>query len=64
MLHSISTLNIDTFFYLLNPALNPCMEHLCTQLCLLSGLRPRYYSCHCQSGWKLDTDKRTCIKGI
>lgn len=44
-------------------ATNPCSEHLCTQLCLLSGLRPRYYTCHCQSGWKLDTDKRTCIKG-
>ncbi|KAM9425856.1 low-density lipoprotein receptor-related protein 2 [Pholidichthys leucotaenia] len=43
-------------------AINPCKEHLCTQLCLLSGLRPRYYTCHCQSGWKLDTDQRTCIK--
>lgn len=45
-------------------AINPCSEHLCTQLCLLSGLRPRYYTCHCQSGWKLDADKRTCIKGM
>uniref|UniRef100_A0A3Q3BE47 Low-density lipoprotein receptor-related protein 2-like n=1 Tax=Kryptolebias marmoratus TaxID=37003 RepID=A0A3Q3BE47_KRYMA len=44
------------------PAINPCREHFCTQLCLLSNLRPRYYTCHCQSGWKLDTDKRTCIK--
>ncbi|TDG98033.1 hypothetical protein EPR50_G00214030 [Perca flavescens] len=43
-------------------AIDPCREHLCTQLCLLSGIRPRYYTCHCQSGWKLDTDKRTCIK--
>ncbi|XP_015230707.1 PREDICTED: low-density lipoprotein receptor-related protein 2-like [Cyprinodon variegatus] len=43
-------------------AINPCREHLCTQLCLLSTLRPRYYTCHCQSGWKLDTDQRTCIK--
>ncbi|KAG7227889.1 hypothetical protein INR49_013683, partial [Caranx melampygus] len=43
-------------------AINPCREHLCSQLCLLSGLRPRYYTCHCQSGWKLDADKRTCIK--
>uniref|UniRef100_A0AAQ5Z5D7 Low-density lipoprotein receptor-related protein 2 n=1 Tax=Amphiprion ocellaris TaxID=80972 RepID=A0AAQ5Z5D7_AMPOC len=42
--------------------INPCREHLCTQLCLLSGMRPRYYTCHCQSGWKLDDDKRTCIK--
>lgn len=50
--------------YVLNSAINPCIDHLCTQLCLLSGLRPRYYSCHCQSGWKLDADKRTCIKGI
>lgn len=49
---------------LLNSAINPCSEHSCTQLCLLSGLRPRYYTCHCQSGWKLDTDKRTCIKGM
>lgn len=49
---------------LLKLAINPCSEHLCTQLCLLSGLRPRYYSCHCQSGWKLDADKRTCIKGM
>uniref|UniRef100_A0AAX7TL23 EGF-like domain-containing protein n=1 Tax=Astatotilapia calliptera TaxID=8154 RepID=A0AAX7TL23_ASTCA len=44
-------------------AINPCSEHLCTQLCLLSTLRPRYYTCHCQSGWKLDADKRTCVKG-
>uniref|UniRef100_A0A3Q3MKS2 Low-density lipoprotein receptor-related protein 2 n=1 Tax=Mastacembelus armatus TaxID=205130 RepID=A0A3Q3MKS2_9TELE len=43
-------------------ATNPCSEHLCSQLCLLSGLRPRYYTCHCQSGWKLDADQRTCIK--
>uniref|UniRef100_A0A3B4FXS2 Low-density lipoprotein receptor-related protein 2 n=1 Tax=Pundamilia nyererei TaxID=303518 RepID=A0A3B4FXS2_9CICH len=43
-------------------AINPCSEHLCTQLCLLSTLRPRYYTCHCQSGWKLDADKRTCVK--
>lgn len=48
----------------LHLAINPCSEHLCTQLCLLSGLRPRYYTCHCQSGWKLDADKRTCVKGI
>uniref|UniRef100_A0A7N8XVY7 Low-density lipoprotein receptor-related protein 2 n=1 Tax=Mastacembelus armatus TaxID=205130 RepID=A0A7N8XVY7_9TELE len=40
-------------------ATNPCSEHLCSQLCLLSGLRPRYYTCHCQSGWKLDADQRT-----
>lgn len=44
-------------------AINPCGDHFCTQLCLLSNLRPRYYTCHCQSGWKLDSDKRTCIKG-
>ncbi|XP_054913786.1 low-density lipoprotein receptor-related protein 2 isoform X1 [Poeciliopsis prolifica] len=43
-------------------AINPCREHLCTQLCLLSAMRPRYYTCHCQSGWKLDSDQRTCIK--
>ncbi|TMS22387.1 Low-density lipoprotein receptor-related protein 2 [Larimichthys crocea] len=43
-------------------AINPCREHPCSQLCLLSGLRPRYYTCHCQSGWKLDADRRTCIK--
>uniref|UniRef100_A0A671UNK4 Low density lipoprotein receptor-related protein 2b n=1 Tax=Sparus aurata TaxID=8175 RepID=A0A671UNK4_SPAAU len=43
--------------------LNPCKDHPCSQLCLLSGLRPRYYRCDCQSGWKLDTDKRTCVKG-
>ncbi|XP_053722161.1 low-density lipoprotein receptor-related protein 2 [Synchiropus splendidus] len=43
-------------------ALNPCRDHLCTQLCLLSNIRPRYYTCHCQSGWKLDSDQRTCIK--
>lgn len=48
----------------MNSAINPCSEHLCTQLCLLSGMRPRYYSCHCQSGWKLDADKRTCVKGM
>lgn len=60
-----STLNTDNWVwcYFSNPALNPCREHLCTQLCLLSGMRPRYYSCHCQSGWKLDTDQRTCIEG-
>lgn len=49
---------------LLNSAINPCSEHLCTQMCLLSGLRPRYYTCHCQSGWKLDADLHTCIKGV
>ncbi|XP_047465711.1 low-density lipoprotein receptor-related protein 2 [Mugil cephalus] len=43
-------------------AINPCSEHLCTQLCLLSVLRPRYHTCHCQSGWKLDSDQRTCVK--
>lgn len=43
-------------------AFNPCNEHLCTQLCLLATLRPKYFSCHCQSGWKLDSDQRTCIK--
>ncbi|XP_028331825.1 low-density lipoprotein receptor-related protein 2 [Gouania willdenowi] len=43
-------------------AINPCREHLCTQLCLLAALRPRYYTCHCQSGWKLDADQRTCIQ--
>lgn len=45
-------------------AIDPCREHLCSQLCLLSGLRPRYYTCHCQSGWKLGDDKRTCVKGM
>ncbi|XP_057682782.1 low-density lipoprotein receptor-related protein 2 [Corythoichthys intestinalis] len=43
-------------------AFNPCREHLCSQLCLLSGLRPRYYTCHCQSGWTLKDDKRTCVQ--
>nr|XP_046225254.1 LOW QUALITY PROTEIN: low-density lipoprotein receptor-related protein 2 [Oncorhynchus gorbuscha] len=43
-------------------AINPCAEHLCSQLCLLSGFRPRYYTCHCQSGWNLNSDGRTCIK--
>ncbi|CAB1312135.1 unnamed protein product, partial [Coregonus sp. 'balchen'] len=33
-----------------------------TNLCLLSGFRPRYYTCHCQSGWNLNSDGRTCIK--
>uniref|UniRef100_A0A3P8ZIX3 EGF-like domain-containing protein n=1 Tax=Esox lucius TaxID=8010 RepID=A0A3P8ZIX3_ESOLU len=41
---------------------NPCAEHLCGQLCLLSGLRPRFYNCHCQAGWKLSTDGHTCTK--
>ncbi|CAG12634.1 unnamed protein product [Tetraodon nigroviridis] len=45
-----------------HPIKQPTVNSLCTQLCLLSGLRPRYYTCHCQSGWKLDADKRTCIK--
>ncbi|XP_043910917.1 low-density lipoprotein receptor-related protein 2-like [Protopterus annectens] len=44
------------------PAWNPCANHQCSQLCLLSGLRPRYYTCACQSGWHLDTDKITCIR--
>lgn len=37
--------------------INPCREHLCYQLCLLSSLRPSYYTCHCQAGWELDADK-------
>ncbi|KAK0132816.1 Low-density lipoprotein receptor-related protein 2 [Merluccius polli] len=45
------------------PATNPCAEHLCSQLCLLSARRPVYYSCHCQSGWTLDPgDRRTCVR--
>uniref|UniRef100_A0A3B3E196 Low-density lipoprotein receptor-related protein 2 n=1 Tax=Oryzias melastigma TaxID=30732 RepID=A0A3B3E196_ORYME len=44
------------------PTINPCSEHLCSHLCLLSTLRPRYYTCHCPSGWKLNDDKRTCVK--
>ncbi|KAK0146061.1 Low-density lipoprotein receptor-related protein 2 [Merluccius polli] len=44
-------------------ATNPCAEHLCSQLCLLSARRPVYYSCHCQSGWTLDPgDRRTCVR--
>ncbi|MEQ2208191.1 hypothetical protein XENOCAPTIV_018967, partial [Xenoophorus captivus] len=58
---SISLIKLMVWFLCL--AINPCREHLCTQLCLLSTLRPRYYTCHCQSGWKLDSDQRTCIKG-
>uniref|UniRef100_A0A672JCA6 Low density lipoprotein receptor-related protein 2b n=1 Tax=Salarias fasciatus TaxID=181472 RepID=A0A672JCA6_SALFA len=44
-------------------ALNPCSDHPCSQLCLLSAMRPRYYSCHCQSGWKLQDDRVTCVQG-
>ncbi|XP_076154846.1 low-density lipoprotein receptor-related protein 2 [Alosa pseudoharengus] len=43
-------------------AINPCAEHVCSQLCLLSQIRPRYYTCACQSGWNLNSDKRTCTK--
>ncbi|XP_059387967.1 low-density lipoprotein receptor-related protein 2 [Carassius carassius] len=42
--------------------LNPCENHTCSQLCLLSTLRPRYYRCDCQSGWTLASDGRTCTK--
>ncbi|KAJ3607378.1 hypothetical protein NHX12_024429, partial [Muraenolepis orangiensis] len=44
------------------PATNPCENHPCTQLCLLSGFRPRFYNCHCQSGWTLGEDRLTCVK--
>uniref|UniRef100_W5N103 Low-density lipoprotein receptor-related protein 2 n=1 Tax=Lepisosteus oculatus TaxID=7918 RepID=W5N103_LEPOC len=43
-------------------AWNPCLNHQCSQLCLLAGIRPRYYSCACQSGWHLGSDGRTCEK--
>ncbi|XP_051771492.1 low-density lipoprotein receptor-related protein 2 [Ctenopharyngodon idella] len=43
-------------------ALNPCENHPCSQLCLLSTLRPRYYKCDCQSGWILASDGLTCTK--
>ncbi|MBN3296498.1 LRP2 protein, partial [Amia calva] len=43
-------------------AWNPCKNSVCSQLCLLSGLRPRYYSCACQSGWHLSSNGQTCEK--
>ncbi|TRY92935.1 hypothetical protein DNTS_033821 [Danionella cerebrum] len=43
-------------------ALNPCENSPCAQLCLLSILRPRYYTCDCQSGWTLASDGHTCTK--
>ncbi|XP_030630936.1 low-density lipoprotein receptor-related protein 2 [Chanos chanos] len=44
------------------PAWNPCENHECSQLCLLSVKRPRYHVCACQSGWNLNSDGRTCTK--
>ncbi|XP_036394518.1 low-density lipoprotein receptor-related protein 2 [Megalops cyprinoides] len=43
-------------------ALNPCLNSPCSQLCLLSGKRPVYFSCDCQSGWHINSDGRTCTK--
>ncbi|XP_041123031.1 low-density lipoprotein receptor-related protein 2 [Polyodon spathula] len=43
-------------------AWNPCLNTQCSQLCLLSALRPQYFSCACQSGWHLNSDGRTCEK--
>nr|XP_032807603.1 low-density lipoprotein receptor-related protein 2-like isoform X3 [Petromyzon marinus] len=44
------------------PAWNPCANSPCSHLCLLSSMRPYFFSCACPSGWSLATDAHACAK--